>query len=74
MIMKKKERLKLINNRIKDYLEIREMSQQELADRVETNRAHICKIVNGRSPSLSLAMALKIAKELNATIEELFYE
>jgi|688.fasta_scaffold73243_7 transcriptional regulator with XRE-family HTH domain len=72
--MRKKERLKLINNRIKDYLEVREMSQQELADRVGTNRAHICKIVNGKSPSLSLAMAIKIAKELDVSIEVLFYE
>jgi len=68
----KRAKTKVIENKIKENLEKNNMSQQELADRVNTNRSHISKIVNGKSPSISVAIALKIARELNTPVDELF--
>jgi hypothetical protein len=68
----KRAKTKVIENKIKENLEKNNMSQQELADRVNTNRSHISKIVNGKSPSISVAIALKIARELKTSVDELF--
>jgi transcriptional regulator with XRE-family HTH domain len=68
----KKEKIKVAYNRVREVLENQQMSQQELADRVGTNRAHISKIVNQKSPSISLPIAIKIAQELNTPVEQLF--
>jgi len=68
----KRAKTKVIENKIKENLEKNNMSQQELADRVNTNRSHISKIVNGKSPYISVAIALKIARELKTSVDELF--
>lgn len=68
----KKPKIKLLENKVKLRLEEIGMSQQELADRVGTNRAHINKIANQNSPAVSLPIAIKIAKELKLPVEELF--
>lgn len=73
MNFKKKKKVSVKKNLIKETLEIIGMSQQELADRVGTNRAHISKIAQQKSPSISLPIAIKIAKELNKTVEEIFF-
>jgi len=68
----KKPKLRLKENSVKIKLQEIGMSQQELADRVGTNRAHINKIANQNSPAVSLPIAIKIAKELKTPVEELF--
>ncbi|NCU18068.1 helix-turn-helix transcriptional regulator [Pallidibacillus pasinlerensis] len=51
----------------------RSMTQQELADRVGVTRQTIGLIEKGEyNPSLKLCVA--IAKELNKTLDELFWE
>jgi len=68
----KKAKLRLKENKVKEVLATMGMSQQELADRIGTNRGHISKIANQRSPAISLPIAIKIAKELKMPVEELF--
>lgn len=68
----KKAKLRLKENKVKEVLATMGMSQQELADRIGTNRGHISKIANQRSPAVSLPIAIKIAKELKMPVEELF--
>lgn len=68
----KKPKVKVKHNRVKEILEEIGMSQQELADRVGTNRAHICKIAMQKSPSISLPIAIKISKELNKPVDQIF--
>jgi len=68
----KKPKVKLLENKVKLRLDELGMSQQELADRVGTNRAHINKIANQNSPAISLPIAIKIAKELKLPVEDLF--
>lgn len=68
----KKAKLRLKENKVKEVLATMGMSQQELADRIGTNRGHISKIANQRSPAVSLPIAIKIAKELKVPVEELF--
>jgi putative transcriptional regulator len=49
------------------------LSQQELADRVDVTRQTIGLIEKGRyNPSLNLC--IKIAKSLNQTLDQLFWE
>ena len=51
----------------------KDLSQQQLADRVEATRQTIGLIEKGRyNPSLKLC--LKIAKALNKTLDQLFWE
>ena len=72
MKKEKRDKIKIKENRVKEYLDKIQMSQQELADEVNTNKAHISKIVNKRSSCISLPIALRIAKVLNTKVEELF--
>jgi DNA-binding XRE family transcriptional regulator len=72
MKQEKREKLKIKENKVKEYLDKIQMSQQELADEVNTNKAHISKIVNKRSICISLPIALKIAQVLKVKVEELF--
>ncbi len=60
-----------MKTRIKEYRAKYNMTQEELAKKVGVRRETIVFIEKGRyNPSLKLAY--KIAKALNATIEELF--
>ena len=60
-----------MKTRIKEYRAKYNMTQKELAKKVGVRRETIVFIEKGRyNPSLKLAY--KIAKALNATIEELF--
>ena len=61
-----------IRNQIRLYrVKAGEMTQQELADRVGATRQTIVSIEKGKyNPSVGLAM--RIAKVLGASIEELF--
>ncbi len=71
-IKEKKAKSKLYSNRIKIILNEIEMSQQELADLIETNPAHLSRIINGQRQCISLPIAYKIAKALKRPIEEVF--
>jgi DNA-binding XRE family transcriptional regulator len=68
----RRTKVKLKENRVKEYLDKVEMTQQELADETNTNKAHISKIINKKDSCISLPMALKIAKVLNTDVESLF--
>lgn len=66
--MKNQINMKLKLARIENNL-----SQQELADKVEVTRQTIGLIEKGRyNPSLNLCV--KIAKALNKTLDQLFWE
>lgn len=68
----KKPKSKIYSNRIKAVLNETGMTQQELADRIETNPAHLSRIVSGQRKCISLPIAIKIAQALDRTVEELF--
>ena len=68
MAMKNQVNMKLKLARIENNL-----SQQELADKVEATRQTIGLIEKGKyNPSLNLC--IKIAKALNKTLDQLFWE
>jgi plasmid maintenance system antidote protein VapI len=71
-VKQKREKIKLKENRLKEFLGNVQMSQQELADETNTNKAHISKIINKKGSCISLPMALKIAKVLKTNVETLF--
>jgi putative transcriptional regulator len=61
-----------ISNKLKLYrVQAGDMTQEELADRVGATRQTVVSVEKGRyNPSVGLA--LRIAKVLGATVEELF--
>lgn len=62
----------LIKTNIKTYRTIKELTQEDLANRVGVRRETIMRLENAKyNPSLELAV--KISKALDTTIEELFY-
>ena len=62
----------LIKTNIKTNRTIKELTQEDLANRVGVRRETIMRLENAKyNPSLELAV--KISKELDTTIEELFY-
>lgn len=62
----------LIKTNIKTYRTIKELTQEDLANRVGVRRETIMRLENAKyNPSLELAV--KISKELDTTIEKLFY-
>ena len=62
----------LIKTNIKTYRTIKELTQEDLADRVGVRRETIMRLENAKyNPSLELAV--KISKELDTTIEKLFF-
>lgn len=68
----KKPKAKIAGNNIKAILKEIKMSQEELADIVETNAGHISAIIKGDRKSISLPIAMKIAKALKRPVEEVF--
>lgn len=68
----KKPKAIVEGNNIKTILEEIGMSQQELADIVETNAGHMSAIINGNRKSISLPIAMKISKALKRPVEEVF--
>ncbi|MBU5307022.1 helix-turn-helix transcriptional regulator [Clostridioides mangenotii] len=61
---------KFISN-LKKYRQLKELTQQELADKVNVRRETIARLENAKyNPSLELAV--RISKVLNTPIEELF--
>jgi DNA-binding XRE family transcriptional regulator len=68
----KKPKSKMYSNRIKAILTEIGMSQQELADIMETNPAHLSRIINGQRKCISLPIAMKLAQALGRSVEEVF--
>ena len=61
---------KFISN-LKKYRQFNELTQEELAKKVNVRRETIARLENGKyNPSLELAV--RISKELNTPIEKLF--
>lgn len=61
----------LIKTNIKTYRTIKELTQEDLANRVGVRRETIMRLENAKyNPSLELAV--NISKELDTTIEKLF--
>lgn len=48
------------------------MPQVELADMIEVDTAHMSRIINNQRESISLPIAMKIARALDRTVEEVF--
>lgn len=60
-----------LHNRLKVYRAMHEVTQAELAEQVDVSRKTISRIESGGFvPSTELA--LKLARELDTTVEELF--
>jgi len=61
---------KFISN-LKKYRQLKELTQQELADKVNVRRETVARLENAKyNPSLELAV--RISKVLDTPIEELF--
>ncbi len=61
------------SNKISKYLEKHDMNQEELANLVDVKREYINRIIHAKiQPTIGLAM--RIAKTLDATVEELWFE
>jgi transcriptional regulator with XRE-family HTH domain len=71
-VRKKKAKEKIYGNNIREILEEKEMVQQELADLIDTNPAHLSRIINGKRLCISLPVAMKIAEALDRPVEEVF--
>jgi len=69
----KKTKEKIHSNKIRQFLQEIDMSQQELADiSLDGNAAHLSRIINGQRRCISLPIAIKISKALNKPVEEVF--
>jgi len=67
-----KEKMKMLNVRVKEFRIKKNLTQEELAKRVNVRRETIVFLEQGKyNPSLKLA--LSIAQELNAPISKLFF-
>jgi len=59
------------NSNLKKYRQIKELTQQELANKVNVRRETVARLENAKyNPSLELAV--RISKVLDTSIEELF--
>jgi putative transcriptional regulator len=63
----------VIKNRLKVYRAMHDLTQEELAEKVEVTRQTINAVEQGKYlPSLKLAF--RLAKIFNVQIEDIFYE
>jgi putative transcriptional regulator len=59
------------NSNLKKYRQLKELTQQELANKVNVRRETVARLENAKyNPSLELAV--RISKVLDTSIEELF--
>jgi DNA-binding XRE family transcriptional regulator len=69
----KKPKSKIYGNRIRAILAETEMCQAELADiALDGNQSYLSRIISNQRMSISLPIAIKIAKGLNRSVEEVF--
>jgi putative transcriptional regulator len=62
-----------MSEKVMVYRRRKGMTQQELADKVGVSRFHINKIENGKS-KMSVGLALRIAKTLDVTLNDIFFD
>ncbi|WP_304340204.1 helix-turn-helix transcriptional regulator [Metaclostridioides mangenotii] len=63
--------MKKFNSNLKKYRQLKELTQQELANKVNVRRETVARLENAKyNPSLELAV--RISKVLDTPIEELF--
>ncbi len=60
-----------MKNRIRDIRERSGLSQAALARRLQISRSYLNRIENGKS-NPSITMAVRIAKALNVTLNDIF--
>ena len=60
-----------MKNRIRDIRERSGLSQTALARRLQISRSYLNRIENGKS-NPSITMAVRIAKALNVTLNDIF--
>lgn len=71
--MTKRKKSTIEYNRIREVLREKEMTQQELADiSLDGQTGYLSNIINGHRKAISLPNAIKIARALGVTVEELF--
>lgn len=63
----------VIKNRIKQYIEESNMSQNELSTKAEISSTALNNIIKGKSQP-NINTAIKLAKILGTTVDQLFYE
>lgn len=71
-MLEKKERAKIVGNRITEVLEEKNMTRPELCDILMYDPSRMAKIINNKTPSLTLVTAMKIARVLDCPVETLF--
>jgi len=64
--------VKNMDNRIREILREKGMTQKELESITGIAQSEISRIINDRKPSLSLAVAKRIAKALDCNIEQIW--
>ena len=52
----------------------RDITQERLAELIQTNKSYICELERGNIKSPSLARARLIALQLNSSVDEIFPE
>ena len=62
---------KELNNKLEEFRKASSLTQSELAEKVEVSRKSINSVKNGIYIPTTL-LALKIAKALNCTVDDLF--
>ena len=62
---------KELNNKLEEFRKASSLTQSELAEKVEVSRKSINSVENGIYIPTTL-LALKIAKALNCTVDDLF--
>ena len=62
---------KELNNKLEEFRKASSLTQSELAEKVEVSRKSINSVENGLYIPTTL-LALKIAKALNCTVDDLF--
>jgi len=61
----------MTNNRLKDLMAARDLTQEQLAAMAGLQQSHVSKLVNGKgSPSLNTAA--KVASALGVTVEDVW--
>lgn len=63
-----------MTNRIREYREKINMSQDELAEKSTVSRATISGLESGRVTVTTTATLIKIAGALGATVSEIFFD
>jgi putative transcriptional regulator len=71
--MKKKQPSSPLENNIYKIISDRNITQAELGRKIGVKRSYINRIIN-RKITPTVPLALRIAKALGSTVEEVFYE